>query len=52
MLKRDISNELIRWKNRDHHHPLVIGGLRQIGKTFSVKLFGQENYKNVIYIDR
>ncbi len=51
MLKRDISNELIRWKNRDHHHPLVIGGLRQIGKTFSVKLFGQENYKNVIYID-
>ena len=50
MLQRDISETLIQWKNR-HHHPLVISGMRQTGKTFSVRLFGQENYKNVIYID-
>ena len=50
MLQRAISEKLTRWKNRTHH-PLVIGGMRQTGKTFSVRLFGQENYKNVIYID-
>ena len=50
MLQRDISEKLTQWKNRSHH-PLVIGGMRQTGKTFSVRLFGQENYKNVIYID-
>ena len=50
MLQRAISEILTRWKNRTHH-PLVIGGMRQTGKTFSVRLFGQENYKNVIYID-
>ncbi len=50
MLQRNISAKLIEWKNRSHH-PLVIGGMRQTGKTFSVRLFGQENYKSVIYID-
>ena len=50
MLKRTILNELIQWKNRKHH-PLVIKGLRQIGKTYIVKEFGKENYENVVYID-
>ena len=50
MLKRDIWNELINWKSKDHH-PLVIKGLRQIGKTFIVKKFGEEMYESVIYID-
>lgn len=50
MLKRDINRKLIEWKNRDHH-PLILSGLRQTGKTFSVKEFGKENYKSVVYID-
>ena len=36
MLKRNIWQELIEWKNREHN-PLVIRGLRQIGKTFSIE---------------
>ena len=43
MLKRDIWNTLISWKEKTHH-PLVIKGLRQIGKTFIVKQFGKEFY--------
>ena len=50
MLKRDIYNLLKEWKNREHH-PLVIKGLRQTGKTYIVKQFGAEFYENCIYID-
>ena len=50
MLKRDIWNTLISWKEKTHH-PLVIKGLRQIGKTFIVKQFGKEFYDSCVYID-
>ncbi len=50
MLKRTAIDELIAWKNRKHH-PLVVRGLRQIGKTYLVKKFGKEFYENVIYLD-
>lgn len=50
MLQREIWNELIAWKGRKHH-PLIIKGLRQIGKTFIVKQFGETYYENVIYLD-
>ncbi len=50
MLKREIWNTLVNWKNRDHH-PLVIKGLRQIGKTYIVKKFGEDYYESCVYID-
>lgn len=50
MLKRSITEKLNEWKNRTHH-PLIITGMRQTGKTFSVRQFGQSCYKNVVYID-
>jgi predicted AAA+ superfamily ATPase len=50
MLKRDIWDNLIQWKE-NKHHPLVIKGLRQIGKTFIVKQFGKEFYDSCVYID-
>lgn len=50
MLKRSILNELVMWKNRKHH-PLIIKGLRQVGKTYIVKEFGKEYYEHVVYID-
>ena len=50
MLTRNIWNSLIDWKNRDHH-PLVVKGLRQTGKTYIVRRFGEEFYENCVYID-
>ena len=50
MLKRTIEKQLLDWKNRPHH-PLIIAGMRQIGKTFSVRKFGNEQYQNVVYLD-
>lgn len=50
MLQREIWNELVAWKERKHH-PLIIRGLRQIGKTFIARQFGAEYYENVVYLD-
>jgi len=50
MLKRDIWHDMVEWKNRTHH-PLVIKGLRQAGKTFIVRRFGEEYYESCVYID-
>ncbi len=51
MLKRKIYQELLIWKNTVNKKPLVIKGLRQVGKTYIVKKFAEENYSNVIYLD-
>ena len=53
MLKRKIMQELVNWKNNKatKKKALLIKGLRQIGKTYIVKQFAKENYKNVIYIN-
>ena len=50
MLEREVWKDLIGWKNRTHH-PLVLRGLRQIGKTYIVRKFGQEFYESCIYLD-
>lgn len=50
MLEREVSRKLTEWKARAHH-PLVVSGLRQTGKTYSVREFGRENYENVVYLD-
>lgn len=52
MFKRKITDELYAWKNSDgKKKALVIKGLRQIGKTYIVRSFAEENYENVVYID-
>lgn len=50
MLTRTIWDELVQWKQRPHH-PLIIKGLRQVGKTFIVKEFGKVFYDSVVYLD-
>ena len=50
MLTRAILNRLDAWRKRPHH-PLVLRGLRQTGKTFSVKEFGKSHYENVVFLD-
>ena len=51
LLKRKIYSELLKWKQSKNKKPLVIKGLRQVGKTYIVKQFAKENYENVIYLD-
>lgn len=51
MYKRKIDSKLTEWKNTPSHKPLIIKGVRQCGKTSSVKLFAENNYKEVVYLD-
>lgn len=51
MLKRKIYQSLIEWKNNPDKMCLVIKGARQVGKTFIINQFAQENYQNYIYMN-
>ena len=51
MYKRKIEDILLNWKNNPRHKPLVIKGVRQCGKTSSVKQFAQHHYEHVVYLD-
>ncbi|MCD8203645.1 MAG: AAA family ATPase [Coprobacillus sp.] len=50
-MKRKIEARLLRWKENSNRLPLVIFGARQVGKTYTLKAFGEEHYKNTIYLD-
>jgi len=51
MLKRKIYDDLLRWKAREDKLCLLVKGARQVGKTFIIELFAQENYKHYTSIN-
>ena len=50
-MKRDITQELLAWKEQPNRKPLVLKGVRQCGKTYILKEFGREYYKDVAYFN-
>ena len=50
-IKRKAYQKLAEWKNRKDHKPLIVEGLRQVGKSYIVDKFARENYSNVITFD-
>ena len=52
MFKRKIIREFEEWKNSTgKKKALVVKGLRQIGKTYSVREFAKANYENIVYVN-
>lgn len=51
MLQRKIEKQLLKWKNRSDHKPLIIKGCRQCGKTYSVLHFAKAHYPHVVYLN-
>ena len=51
LLKRKIDAVLTTWKQNPRRKPLIVKGARQIGKTISIRAFGQANYESVIEIN-
>ena len=49
--KRKIDDFLQEWKADAKHKPLIIKGVRQIGKTESILHFAKQNYKSIVYIN-
>jgi len=51
MLRRKIEEQFVKWKKTANRKPLIVRGVRQCGKTFSVMAFAESNYENVVYIN-
>lgn len=43
-MKRTIISELLNWKSKANKKPLVLKGARQVGKTWALQAFGEEQY--------
>ncbi|WP_448915986.1 ATP-binding protein [Eubacterium ramulus] len=43
--------KLLKWKQSKRRKPLIIEGARQVGKTWLMKEFGRQEYKDTIYIN-
>jgi len=50
-LKRNVINELVKWKSRTDRKPLILKGVRQCGKTYILKAFGKKYYDEVAYFN-
>lgn len=50
-MERQIINDLIEWKNSKRRKPLLLTGVRQCGKTYVIKEFGEKYFENYIYIN-
>ncbi len=42
---------LYRWKDGKYRKPLIIEGARQVGKTWLMKEFGRQAYRDTVYIN-
>lgn len=50
-MERLIMNKLLKWKDSPYRKPLILKGVRQVGKTWILKEFGRRYYKNVAYFN-
>ena len=50
MYRTDIEN-LKKWKNNPERQPLILLGARHVGKTWLLKEFGKQCFKDVCYIN-
>ena len=51
MLKRKIDKYLEGWKASVDKKPLIVKGARQVGKTASIRYFGEKYYNNIVEIN-
>lgn len=50
-MRRNALQDLARWKLSEDRKPMVLKGARQVGKTWLMKEFGKQFYKNFVYFN-
>lgn len=50
-MERFILQDLLKWKESKYRKPLILKGVRQVGKTWALKEFGKRHYKNTAYFN-
>ena len=50
-MERFVMKKLLAWKESPYRKPLILKGVRQVGKTWLLKEFGKRYYENVAYFN-
>jgi uncharacterized protein len=50
-MQRYATDILGEWKNRPNREPMIIRGARQVGKSYLVRMFGQDSFDNTIEVN-
>ena len=50
-MERFILKKLLDWKDSPYRKPLILKGVRQVGKTWILKEFGRRCYENTAYFN-
>lgn len=50
-MERLILKKLLNWKKSPYRKPLILKGVRQVGKTWVLKEFGRLHYENTAYFN-
>ena len=50
-MERSAMQKLLAWKASPYRKPLILKGVRQVGKTWLLKEFGQRYYTNTAYFN-
>ncbi len=45
-MKRIIYNRLLKWKASEQRNPLLLSGVRQVGKSYILEVFGKNEFEN------
>lgn len=51
VMKRHITEDLRAWKDAPNRKPLILLGARQVGKTYILKQFGNDEFDNMVYVN-
>ena len=47
-MERFVLKKLVDWKESPYRKPLILKGVRQVGKTWVLKEFGRRYYENIL----
>ena len=50
-MERKILDRFISWKNNKRRKPLLVTGVRQCGKTYLIKEFGEKEFEDMAYFN-
>ena len=50
-MKRLLMDELVAWQNKPNRKPLILRGVRQVGKTWLLREFGKTYFDDVCYVN-
>lgn len=50
-MKRAIYSDLVSWKKSKNRKPLLLTGARQVGKTYVLNEFGNNEFKKCVYLN-